>query len=149
MSSSHILIKSIYILLHNLLYPDVDGRLDTITVRGCNNGLFHIRIAVKIAILSSVHSGECAIIVGFQSHIRNIPAQSKANGITGGFIIRIYSKVILLKPHALYIVPFFDLRFGKILLPGSIQILFEHLFLIHGELFFQDLILAVFGFVPT
>ena len=88
---SHFFFKSIYILLHNLLKPQVKGSFYAFSVGGLYDRLLHIRIVVDVSILSSVNTAKRCIVITLQTCICHISGKCKTNGVTGCFIERIGS----------------------------------------------------------
>ena len=140
---SHFFLKAVYIFFYDLLYAYIQSGNNIFSVHRLNDRLFHVRLTVKISVLSAVSAHQGTVVVALNSHIRHIPGKSKANGITGQTLKGITSQIILLKPYTFDVSAlfFFCIRQRAVLLHSGIC--FKFLFLIHGKLFQKNLILAL------
>ena len=142
---SHFGLESIYVFLNDLLCTYIKRSNNTFSVGRLDNGLFHIGIVIDVSILTSVCTGKSTVVVTFQTYICCISCQRKSYGITGKIIKRITSQIIFFKPYTLYITSLFFLLIRQIAVFGNCRIFIKFLLVIHGQLFLDDLILAVFG----
>ena len=142
---AHSLIEAVHIFFYDLLGSHIKRGHDTVAVRRLYNRLFHAGITVHISVLASVRSHQGAVVIAFDPHVRHIPGKGKADRVAGQRLERIRSEVIFLKPYAFYIFSLCLLRFRKCAVFRYGSILFKSILLIHGKLFFQDLILAFLG----
>ena len=141
--SSHFFLKAIYIFFYDLLYTYIQCGNNIFPVHRLNDRLFHVRLTVKISVLSAVSAHQSAVVIALNSHVRHISGKSKTNGVAGQTLKRITSQIILLKPYTFDVSAlfFFCIRQRAVLLHNGIC--FKFLFLVHGKLFQKNLILAL------
>ena len=133
--SSHFFLKTVYIFFYDLLYAHIQSGNNIFPVYRLNDRLFHVRLTVKISVLSAVSPHQSAVVIALNSHVSHISGKSKTNGVAGQTLKRITSQIILLKPHAFDVSSLFFFRIRQRTVLLYCGICFKFLFLVHGKLF--------------
>ena len=140
---SHLFFECIYIFFYDLLKSQIQRSLNALAVCRFDDGLLHVGIIIDISVLPSIHTGKGCIVVAFQPGICHVSGKCKSDGVTGSLIKRIRSEIIFLKPHACDLGTFFQLCGSQLAVISRIFVFLECFFVIHGDLFLYDLILAL------